>query len=188
MFRIQKASYFLLHALTALLVLLPLKEVVFWSFIDTEIVQTFLESSLSKASIVTPEGIVYYNQIIWNFFNKSIFLGVSLLGLFPFLMGLYILKNIFSNYYHKEIFSAANAINYRWLGWLFFIDALIATPLSHMGMVLAATMSNAEGHRYISLNFGTPNLETLFCGFIIIVISWVMFEASKIQEDQHLTI
>ena len=55
-------------------------------------------------------------------------------------------------------------------------------------MILMATLSNPPGHRYISLNFGTPNLEVLFWGMLVIVISWIMAEGYKLQKDQDLTI
>ena len=57
-----------------------------------------------------------------------------------------------------------------------------------MLIILMATLSNPPGHRYISLNFGTPNLEVLFWGMLVIVISWIMAEGYKLQKDQDLTI
>ncbi len=86
------------------------------------------------------------------------------------------------------IFSTTNAILYKKLGWLFFWDALLIHSLSHTLMVLAVTLTNPPGHRWISVQFGTPNLEALFCGVLLIVISWVMHEASKLHDEQKFTI
>jgi hypothetical protein len=111
-----------------------------------------------------------------------------MVGMVTIIAGLYILRSIFHNYEKGEIFTLTNGRHYRTLGLLFFLEALLFQPLSHMLLVLAMTLFNPPGHRYITVSFGTPNIEALFCGTVIIVISWVMIEAAKLEGEQKLII
>lgn len=47
---------------------------------------------------------------------------------------------------------------------------------------------NPPGHRYLSISFGTPNLSSLFYGVLVIVVSWVMREASELHDEHTFTI
>lgn len=77
---------------------------------------------------------------------------------------------------------------YRWLGVLFFVDAFIARPLSDTLTVLGVTLTNGPGHRYLTVTWGTPNLEALFVGLVIIVIAQIMYLAVQMNDDQQYTI
>jgi hypothetical protein len=54
--------------------------------------------------------------------------------------------------------------------------------------ILAVTLTYPTGPRTIVIGFGTPTFESLFCGILVIVISWVMVEGYKLQEDQKFII
>lgn len=186
--KIKKVSTYLLSTFNILLVLLPVLVVIQWLFIESSAMQALLAQGVIQNPVLTPEGAVYLNSVKWSAFSKAIGLSANAMGLFPIFLSLFALKSIFQNYQRSEIFSVANAGHYRYLGGLFFLDAIIAKPLGDMLMVLAVTFSNAPGHRYLSVNFGWPNLEALFCGILVIVISWVMLEASKLHDEQRFTI
>jgi hypothetical protein len=156
-----------------------------WLFLDTPTVKGFLSDGLIANPIRTPEGILTLGDVVWTNLSKTVFIASNIVGSISFFLSLFVLKAIFKNYRKGEIFTRKNATSYRSLGLLLFLDSLLG-PLSEGLMVVAVTLSNAPGHRYLTLSFGTPSLETLFYG--IIVISWVMGEASRLQEDQHLTI
>ncbi len=55
-------------------------------------------------------------------------------------------------------------------------------------MIFAATMLNPPGHRILGLSFGSNDIKYLFYGTLILVISWVMYEASKIENEHKFTI
>ncbi len=186
--RIQKVSSYLLIIFNILLVGLPVFEVVQWLFIDWGPIQKIVADGMLLKPLETPEGVVNLGTRQWDDLSKTIGLMAATLGLLPLFLSMFVLKSIFRNYQKGEIFTSCNARSYKRLGWLFFLDALLAKPLSDMLMVLAVTFSNPPGHRYITLGFGTPNLEALFCGVLVIVISWVMLEASKLQDEQKFTI
>lgn len=187
MTRIRKTGTYLIIIFNILLAIIPVVALIKILFLSSPPENTFL-SELLQESIQTPEGSVDLTAIHWTDVSKLIVACATLLTYLPFFLGLFPLKSIFKNYQKNEIFTQANAKHYRYLGWLFFLNALFAKPISSMLMTLVATLSNPPGHRYLVLNFGTPNLEALFSGILIIVISWVMLEASKIHDEQKFTI
>jgi len=188
MHSIQKISSALLWVFNLLLVVLPLFMIAQWGLIEWAPFRNLVAEGMFFKPIETPEGFVNLANIALTPLSKSIGLVGSLVGMLPVFWGIMILRQIFQNYQRGNIFSTENAKKYQYLGWLFFIDGILVQPLTGMLMVLTATLSNPVGHRYISLTFGTPNLETFFCGILIIVISKVMAEGSKLQEEQRLTI
>lgn len=186
--KIQRISRYLVVIFNALLVFLPVFIMIQWLFIDSNIIKNLVGQEFLQKSISTPEGYVNLSTVCWSFLGKTIGLFGQGVGFLPLFCSLFVLKSIFLNYQKGEIFSTVNASHYRYLGWLFFLDALIAKPLSNLLMVLAVTLANPPGHRYITLSFGTPSIEALFCGILVIVISWIMLEASKLHDEQQLTV
>ena len=186
--QIQKVSSYLLTTFNVLLVALPLCDIIQWFFIDTGTIKNLLAQGIVGKSVQTPEGYVNLSTVQWTPFSKTLGFSADILGLLPFVLSLFGLKSIFRNYQKGEIFSTANARHYKYLGWIFFFDALLIKSLSDMFTVLAVTLTNPPGHRYISLSFGTPNMKALFCGILVIVMSWVMLEASRLHDDQKFTI
>jgi hypothetical protein len=188
MYRIQKVSSYLLVIFNILLIALPLFDLSLWLFIEYAPIKEAISEGLFFDPVRTPEGVINLSLIKWNPLSKFIGLMASLLGMLPIFLGLYVLKPVFRNYRKGEIFNVYNARHYKYLGWLFFLDAVISQPLSDMLMVLAVTLTNPPGHRYITIGFGTPNIAALFCGVLVIVISWVMVEGYKLQEEQKLIV
>ena len=183
MIKIQKVSRLFIQLFNLLIFILPLVLLLRWLVIDSDLFKNY-----SQEYIITPEGIIKLSNVKWSLTTKFIGFLAEILNVLPVYLSLFILKSIFSNYKNELIFVKENAIFYKYLGCLFFIYAIVSQPLYHLLMILAATISNPPGHRYISLNFGTPNLEALFCGALVLMISWVMLEANKIYDDQQYTV
>jgi hypothetical protein len=95
---------------------------------------------------------------------------------------------MFKNYQKGEIFTLKNAILYRRLGFLCLLDGALTSWLSDTLLGLALTLTNTPGQGYLSVSFGTQNIPPIFYGAIVILVSWVMIEASKLQDDQKFTI
>ena len=186
---IQKVSSYLLWVFNIMLIMIPLLAISYWGLIEWAPFKQFIAQGLIiDKPIETPEGLVNISNLKLTPLSRGIGIFGSLFCSVPLFLGIVILKRLFQNYKKGNIFSFENVQNYKYLGWLLFLDALFVKPISNMMMVLAATLSNPTGHRYISVSFGTPNLEDLFWGVLVIVISWVMAEGYKLQEDQSLTV
>lgn len=188
MYRIQKVSSYLLIFFNLLLIALPLFALILWMFIEYEPLKIAISEGLFFDVVRTPEGVVNLSTVKWTPLSKFVDFIATLVGLLPTILGLFVLKAVFRNYQKGDIFNAYNARHYKYLGWIFFSDALILKPLSDMLMVLGVTLSNPPGHRYITIGYGNPNVEELFCGVLVIVISWVMVEGYKLQEEQKFVI
>ncbi|MBA3815066.1 MAG: DUF2975 domain-containing protein [Parachlamydiaceae bacterium] len=186
--KIQRVSRYLINVFNTLLVYLPVSVVIQWLFIESDLIKNLIGEGFLQKPISTPEGYVNLSTIHWSLLSKATGFLAQSIGLLPFFLCLFVLKSIFLNYQRGDVFSTINARNYRYLGWLFFLNALLAQPLSNLMVVLAVTLANPPGHRYISLSFGSPNIEALFCGMLVIVISWVMLEASKLHDEQQFTV
>ena len=196
MTKIQKTSSYLLVIFNCLLVYLPLNIILFWTFIDADSMKNLFngdwghgfgwESTSLLAN--TPDGPINMISVKWTVISKAIGFGSAALGTLPTFLGVLALRSVFKNYKKGDVFNVVNAIRYRYIGWLFVLSSLITKPISDGLLTFATTHSNAPGHRYLTLSFGTTDLGTVFYGVMIIIISWVMLEASKLQEEQKFTI
>ena len=186
---IKKLSRILLLALNALIVLTPLALVAWW-------IMAYLKSAglidLSLACIEqvvhTPDGFVNLFSVTWT--PRLWLLGLlsDVISIAPFWLSLFLLKRLFTNYANSDIFTRSNALIYRSLGYLLLIDALVTKLLSETLLVVAATLANPNGSGYLTFSFGTPSLASLFYSLIVIVVSQVMLEASRLHDEQQLTI
>jgi hypothetical protein len=186
--KIKKVSAYLLVVFNMILLGLPLLIITEWVFMDVEPIKSLVANGALLGPVTTIDGTIYFSDIKWSPVTKLLGISANLFAILPICLSLIVLKQIFGNYKKAEIFTVTNARYYKQLGLLFFVDAFFAKPITHMLTVLAATFSNEPGHRYISLSFGTPNIEAIFCGVLVLVISWVMLEASRLNEEQELTI
>lgn len=186
--RIQKVSTFFLAVFKFLIIFLPSLLIFKWMLMDTEFMRRGFGFFTLIESFPGPEGYVSFAEVTWTPLALGIAFASQLLELLPILIGLYALIRIFKHYQQAEIFSISNAKYYRLIGWMFIFYGLIAKSFSDGIMTLAVTLNNAPGHRYIALGYGSPNMEALFCGAVIIVISWVMLEASKLHDEQKYTV
>lgn len=186
--RIQKVSSYLLIIFNILLVILPLSLLILWVFIDHDPIKEAIEHGVFFAPVQTPEGSVNLATVNWTPFTKCIGFISNLVDILPILFGLLILKKVFRNYQKDEIFNRENAQRYKYLGYLFFLAGFLTQPLSAMLQTLAITLTYPPGHHWIQIGFGTPTFESIFCGVLVLVISWVMVEGYKLQEEQKLIV
>jgi hypothetical protein len=186
--RIQKISTTFLRIFLFLFIFLPVMNLFKWAFMSAD----FMNSSMGHMTIMqtynAPEGMINLGEVQWTFLTRGIAFCSSLIELLPVMIGLYALIKIFQKYRLGEIFNAENARYYRLIGFMFFMDALIAKPIGECLMTLALTLNSPPGQRYIGLSFGSTNIEALFVGAVVIVVSWVMLEASKLHDEQRLTV
>lgn len=191
MHKIQKVSSYLGLIFNGLIAAIPLVILSQWLFmgLKNEDVPGLINFwGMLEKTIQTPEGLSHLREVAWTPKLKLLGFSADILGNLPFLMSLFFLKSLFYNYKNGEIFTVRNALLYRNLGILYLVDALLITSLSQTLMILAVTLTNSPGHRYLSIGFGAPNLYSLFYGVLGILVSWVMMEASKIYDESKLTV
>ncbi|WP_316898039.1 DUF2975 domain-containing protein [Pseudodesulfovibrio indicus] len=98
-----------------------------------------------------------------------------------------VLSRLFTLYAHGVFFGKGNVSCYRAIAY-----GLIAQQFLFMAeealQTLLLTIRNPEGERLISVGFDDANVSLLIVGLMIILISRIMDEGRKIQEEQSLTV
>ncbi len=79
------------------------------------------------------------------------------------------------------------------LTWLFFNEipkSFTQPPVDLLQPLisLCLSMANPPGHRVIALTFDAVSIAILITGSIVILISWIMLEGAKLEEEQAHTI
>src|SRR3990167_1007054 len=182
--KIKVTSFYVARLSNFLVFAIPVFIIFQWALIDViTFLQNFLVSS-SFSSVTTPEGIVNLHNVSWTNLTKIIGCCAQLIEASPFIGIFWYLSQLFYCYENDKIFTMQNAQNYYKIGKLLLFDAFLAQPISGGLWLLAVTLSNPVGQRYISISLGSSNFVSVFAGLFIILISWVMIEGSKIQDEQ----
>lgn len=187
--KIKYISRLVISVVNISLFLFPLWILSIWIFIDSNFIKELINVGVIFEPIVNnTEGLIELSKVTWQVDNKLLGMLSSVIGVLPLFISLFILKCIFKNYQNGNIFILDNSRYYKNLGVLFLLNAIIARPLSLMLIEIAATFHNTVGHRYLTLSFGMPNIKHIFIGILAIIISWVMLEGSKINEEIRHTV
>jgi hypothetical protein len=97
------------------------------------------------------------------------------------------LRQLFALYKEGRIFSLANVVCFRSVSRALLIWAaasILYTPLNG----LAVTAANPPGRHILSLGIGSSELALFFVAAMAVVISHVMDEARRLDEEQSLTV
>ena len=97
------------------------------------------------------------------------------------------LSKLFDLYARGVFFGKENVSCYRAVGWGLICQQFLFLPEEALHSFFL-TIHNPEGERLISIGFDDTDLSLLIVGFMIILISRIMDEGRKIQEEQNLTV
>lgn len=174
LFRIQRVSARLRVLFTALIYAAPILTVLFWLLFN------YLPSGFTLALPIVMTHELSLTTIVFA-------LLVSLVPLVVAIYGLLTLKKLFSLYEKGVVFSAKNVNCFRHLGY-----TLIVWVFANMAFVTAISLvlsfGNPAGERVIVAQFGVLDFSILIIGAVVILISWVMSEAVKMDEERAHTI
>jgi len=94
---------------------------------------------------------------------------------------------LFRRYEQADILSVSTVSYYQKLGYVFFYWAMAL--FFYRGLIsVALSFNNPPGERILVLSFGGIDLMIILCGFVVLIISWVMKEAQKIADEHMHTI
>jgi hypothetical protein len=112
---------------------------------------------------------------------------VDMIPMGVIIYGLQKLEGLFLLYENGLIFTEQHVRCFRSLGRALIVwvgcDVVRNSLLS---MVL--TLDNPPGQRVITVGLGSADFAAVFVGIVVLIISWVMDEGRKIQEDQALIV
>jgi hypothetical protein len=97
------------------------------------------------------------------------------------------LKNLFSLYEKGHIFTEQNVSCFRGLGRTLIVwVACDIVNRTLLGIVL--TLDNPPGKRMLVIGLDGGDFTGIFVGAVVLIITWVMDEARKMQDEQSLII
>lgn len=98
------------------------------------------------------------------------------------MVGLLYLRRLFNAYAAGEIFTARNATRICGFAWSVIAMGLLR-PVGGILTSVAVTLDNPPGQRSLAITFGSPEVNILFVGSVVLVIGWVMREAAKLADE-----
>ncbi|MFT5133485.1 MAG: hypothetical protein ACI9SC_001957 [Gammaproteobacteria bacterium] len=173
--RIKRISGKFRLLFTVLLIFIPVMILAYWLFFN----------DLPEGFTSELPPLVISNTLALS--TRLLAFIVSLIPTSIAIYGIFNLRELFTLYEKGIIFTTANVKCIRRLGyaliyWTFSkipFMALISIVLSH---------NNPPGERMVSIGFGSTDFVTLVTGAIVLIISWVMSEASKLEDEQAHTV
>jgi len=112
---------------------------------------------------------------------------VSLIPASVAIYGVINLKKLFSLYEKAIVFSEQNVKHFRCLGYT-LISWVFANLIFVVLISIILTFNNSPGDRVMVAQFGISDIATLIVGAIVVLVSWVMIEASKLEDEQAHTV
>jgi hypothetical protein len=118
-------------------------------------------------------------------FARLVTFLMIILALTPLLFGLRQFYRLFLNYERGQVFTPDSIFRIRMLGWILvasFPLSVAARLLKHL-LALYLKISST-----LLLNLFLTNFGFLIVGIAVVLISWVMNEAKKLQDEQDLMV
>lgn len=120
--------------------------------------------------------------------NLRIYAGlVHLIPTVVVMCSFYFLIKLFQLYAKNIMFSPQNVILIRKIGFTLLFQ-VIAGILIQPILTGILTSHAAKGERIVAIGFGSDDLSTLIIGGMVVLISWIMEEGRKLEEETTLTI
>lgn len=178
--RIQRVSMFFLILFQCATAILPILMIWFWIQAPEPLVNTagfvisFIPSSIYIAHTLAVSTKFY------GFLISCIPNGITLLNLF-------LLIKLFKNFERGHIFIRQNVVYTRNIGVVMLVGQFLQLVYQAL-MSFTITFHNPSGHRVIQIGFSSWDMGVIATAVIIILVSWIMAEGYKLQEDKQLTI
>ena len=165
--RIARTSNVLRHLCGALIVAAVVLPAVFWALVP------------EGSSMIQAPGYAYTLTGL----TRSLAFLTTLVPTAFMIWAFVVLRRLFTLYRDGHYFGRDNVRCFRQLGWA-AIGWTIA-KFVHGGLLsVALTIHNAPGERALALSAGSGDLTALFAGAVLLLISWVMDEARRLDEEQ----
>lgn len=179
--KIQRVSTFFRITFQVIFVLLPL--VFAYAWLQAPQAIEFLDHMLVITTVPADLPILHPLTGLTKFYGFLI----TMIPVSMVLLGLYFLIRLFRLYEQGIIFGVQNVHYIRNIGYALFASQLLNVVYDLL-LSLALTWHNPPGQRLLAVSATGINLALLLTSLLVILISWIMAEAYKLQEEQQLTI
>ncbi len=122
-----------------------------------------------------------------RFMVRALACMVEMIPTLIVMMSFYYLIQLFTLYSKNNIFGIQNVLFIKKIGYTLIAQvaaSLVTQPL----LSLVLTMDAPSGGHIIAVGFGSDELSNMIIGGIVVLISWIMEEGRKLEEDKELTI
>ncbi len=182
--KIKRVSRILRYLTIFYLCLVPILTAIFW-ICDGQTIHPLLNIHLWPEgfiadSLLTPIPMMATSTKIFAFLVSLIPNAFSVLAL-------YFLAKLFRLFEEMEFFSQHSVGTLRRIGFSLLAGQL-TFPIYTALLSLTLTLSNPPGQRVIAVSFGTAEFNWTALALVIILISWIMDEGRKLQEEQAATV
>lgn len=190
--KIKRVSQFFRLLILVIMVLVPLSQALFWIQAPEPLRIGHYLAGLGptlKGNGITINYIPQTLQILHPFTPTDRMNGF-LISLIPTLMMMLIcfyLQALFKLYQTGTIFSFENVRLIKKLGVTLAVSQL-AQPFYQFLLSMALTWDNPIHERYGYIQMTQTNIAILLVGIIMVLISWIMAEGHKLQEEQEYTV
>jgi Protein of unknown function (DUF2975) len=172
--RIQRVSGTFRLLFTVLIFCIPVATLMYWLLFN------YLPVGLTAELPVVVNQALPLKTLLLAFLVSLIPASVAIYGIIN-------LKELFILYEKAIVFSERNVKCFRRLGYT-LIYWVVANLIFVMLISIVLTFNNSPGDRMMVAQFGISDIGTLIIGAVVVLVSWVMNEASKLEDEQAHTV
>lgn len=159
----------------------PVAMLCLWLWIDPKETNDWLDFDLIESVM---EGQTVTELVTWQriaCFGASLLTGSAVMYVF------HRLSRLFNLYSEGVFFDGGNVACYRTIGISLIVQQLLSLPEQAL-QSLILSWNNPVGERVVSVGVDDANISLIIVGLMIILISRIMDEGRKMQEEQQLTV
>jgi len=158
---------------TVLIILIPALDILYWLSFN------HLPDGLFKLPIVASQELSLQIRLLA--------ILASLIPVSVATFGVFTLVKLFKLYEEAIIFTTENVKHFRTLGYVLIY--WVFAKMIYITLISAIiSFSNPPGQRMLVAQFELPDISALIIGAIVVLISWIMDEGRKLEDEQAHTV
>ena len=165
--KIRRASNVLQKLILTLIPALPVGIVLTWMFLDLEALD--IHFTLDEVGPLTAT-------------ERWLAASLNLLPLAVTLYALFNLQKLFGLYATGQVFTSETVRCFRNMGWALII-MMPVNILFHSALSVLLSFDHPAGERMLAVSLSSNHLGMAIVGTVIVIISWVMAEATRIAQE-----
>lgn len=180
MHNIKTVSFYFRVLFQILFVVLPIITLLLWLKAPAP-----FEPGMGILMRVIPESIQVLHPL--NVSTKIFGFLITMIPTLVFEFILYFLIKLFRLYERGEIFTSNNVRYIKYTGYALLIGQLL-NPVYQALLTAILTLQNPPGQRIMSISISGTDVGIILVALLIILISWIMAEGCRLQEEQEYTV
>ena len=178
--KIQKVSRFFRVLFQIGFVITVIAPILLWFLMPhiTHVANIAIDVRLSAL----PKAVHIVHPITW--FDRTMGFLIDLIPMITTLGVITCLIRLFRLFERSIVFTQENVKYIKWVGyWLLIKEATV--PFYQALMSFALTWHNPAGQQIIAISYKDANFGIILLALIVILVSWIMREATKINEENQ---